>query len=309
MIEPLQLLRRAQDEVQRLGSSQSRNFYSGATQNRAVANLIAASFDPVHRSTPPASQGTLSPGCVPPGHPDTVSESTIRDAMRDPHYSTGDCSSGESNLLRGTSACLMQNLHPLQTKRPDSSDLQALEPLKSDDPLSFNLVEPSHEVANVGINTLEKQSEMLFSSEHLSGIFADPRPLLKFTGFLSSHRPQSIPLLNYYLDALKALRAIKYANAVANALEPIKECNFTEGTLKQTCNAVLEEKVCNIEGFVVQEYLTCNSTMRNLRMHCYLLPSGLQVTELPCLHSCIARIDRAQPLTCSANARGHSTSS
>jgi len=108
----------------------------------------------------------------------------------------------------------------LQTKGPDGNDVQALEPLLEDDPRSFDLFEPPQEAENVGVYAMEKQALQLFSSEHLSAIFANSKLLQRFTGFLNSHRPQSIPLLIYYLDALKALRAIKYANAVAEALGP-----------------------------------------------------------------------------------------
>jgi PAS domain S-box-containing protein len=89
---------------------------------------------------------------------------------------------------------------------------------------------------------MEKRAEQLFSSEHLRTIFSDPKLLLKFTGFLNSHRPRSIAILIYYLDALKALRAINYANAIAEALDPIKGQDFTEQVAEPTRNIALEEK-------------------------------------------------------------------
>jgi hypothetical protein len=85
-------------------------------------------------------------------------------------------------------------------------------------------------------------SEQLFSREHLKAIFSDTPSLLRFTSFLSAARPKSVPTLIYYLDALKALRAINYANAVAEALEPIDKLPFTDNPARPTVNAVLEEK-------------------------------------------------------------------
>jgi hypothetical protein len=49
-------------------------------------------------------------------------------------------------------------------------------------------------------------------------------------------------LLIYYLDALKALRAIEYANAVAEALEHIEGHDFSKHRARPTVNAWVQEK-------------------------------------------------------------------
>jgi hypothetical protein len=67
--------------------------------------------------------------------------------------------------------------------------------------------------------TIERVSELLYSEIHLQIIFSEPSLLLKFTSFLSQYRPQSIPTLIYYLDATKALMAIRYADTIARSLE------------------------------------------------------------------------------------------
>ena len=115
-----------------------------------------------------------------------------------------------------------------------------MQPLTGDFPGSFDLVAPpedGHEPF-----ALEKRTEQLFSRQHLEVIFSAPASLLKFTAFLSTHRPQSIPLLIYYLDALKAIKAIKYANAIAEALSPINRYDFTDTLPRPTENIELEEK-------------------------------------------------------------------
>jgi hypothetical protein len=128
-------------------------------------------------------------------------------------------------------------LPPLQQRLDDEDRLS---PLIEDDPQSFDLVAP---VENERRQTsLEDLSESLFSKEHLQAIFNDTPSLIRFTSFLSATRPKSVPTLIYYLDALKALRAINYANAVAEALEPIEKLPFTENPARPTVNAVLEEK-------------------------------------------------------------------
>ena len=133
-----------------------------------------------------------------------------------------------------------QNLAPLQQKGlPD--DIDRLSPLLEDDPKSFDLVAPT-EIQNSKGYSLEQQSEKLFSKEHLEEIFKDTASLLRFTSFLTMARPKSVPVLVYYLDALKALRAINYANAVAEALEPLEGHEFTQNPARTTVNAILEEK-------------------------------------------------------------------
>jgi hypothetical protein len=130
-------------------------------------------------------------------------------------------------------------LAPLQHKGA-LEDGDRLSPLLEDDPKSWDLVEPEEDHRK--LYSLEARSEQLFSKEHLHAIFKDTPSLLRFTSFLSAARPKSVPVLIYYLDALKALRAINYANAVAEALEPISSLEFTETQARPTVTGVLEEK-------------------------------------------------------------------
>ncbi|KAF1815514.1 hypothetical protein P152DRAFT_390595 [Eremomyces bilateralis CBS 781.70] len=162
-------------------------------------------------------------------------------------------SSADSVISYETKASSIPSNHtPLQSKL-HAEDSDRLQPLLEDDPKSFDLVEqtsvPSED------SSLERRSEQLFSKEHLESIVSDPQDLLRFTSFLHRRRPQSIPVLIYYLDALKALRAIKYANAVAEALEPITGHPFTECQARPTQNAVLEEKARQAFEVLVNEDL------------------------------------------------------
>lgn len=145
------------------------------------------------------------------------------------------------------------SLAPLQTKSLDEND--ALEPLHEEDldPGSFDLVAPAEGGAKQ--YSLETRSELLFSKEHLETIFADPSLLLRFTSFLSSSRTSSIPILIYYLDAMKALKAISYSNAIAETLEPMKGFDFTNTTIKKTVNVDLEAKASQAFDVMVREDL------------------------------------------------------
>ncbi|EFQ26147.1 uncharacterized protein GLRG_01291 [Colletotrichum graminicola M1.001] len=145
------------------------------------------------------------------------------------------------------------SLPPLQTK--GAGDDEILEPLAEEEiePGSFDLVVPSH--GDTGQYSLEARSELLFSKDHLKAIFKDYNLLRRFTDFINSVRPASLPLLTYYLDCLKALRAIAYANAIANGLDTLPGYEFSSGNTNTTCNSSLEKKAEAAFDILVQEDL------------------------------------------------------
>lgn len=135
-------------------------------------------------------------------------------------------------------------------------DEEGLQPLDQEDvdSGSFDLVAPAAEDA-MKPYSLEARSEQLFSAAHLNIIFKDPSLLLNFTGFLKTSRPQSVPILIYYLDAIKALKAIAYSNAIAEALEPLEGCEFSQNTADATVNKALEKKADEAFEVMVREDL------------------------------------------------------
>jgi len=161
------------------------------------------------------------------------------------------------------------SLPPLQQKGADEYD--QLEPLDEEDidPGSFDLVASAP--SGIKPYSLETRSEQLFSTEHLQVIFNDPSLLLRFTAFLSSHRQSSIPILIYYLDAIKALKAISYSNAIAEALDPINGYDFTAASNVKTINSALEEKAKQAFGVLVREDLPAYIT------HTYLQTVSLSI--------------------------------
>lgn len=155
-------------------------------------------------------------------------------------------------------------LAPLQIKSV-LGEGEHLEPLIEDDPASFDLVLPADGDEGHKFQ-LEDRSEMMFSREHLLEIFKDTTLLLRFTNFLSARRPRSIALLVYYLDALKALRAIKYANAVAEALTPLDDHEFSLQQVKDTTNSTLEEKAKQAFDALVRDDLPAFITYTYIRV-------------------------------------------
>jgi hypothetical protein len=145
-------------------------------------------------------------------------------------------------------------LPPLQAPGPVYDEADRLQPLLEDDPANFDLVAAPEEEVD-GTYRLDEHAEQLLSREHLQAVFADRKTLLKFTGFLTSHRPQSIPVLVFYMDALKALRAIKYANSVSRALHPVSGLDFTSTPPQTTQNDELQRKADQAFDLLVREDL------------------------------------------------------
>ncbi|KAI9738126.1 MAG: hypothetical protein M1818_005555 [Claussenomyces sp. TS43310] len=156
-----------------------------------------------------------------------------------------ECSSYETNA---------SSLPALQTNG-QTAEGDGLLPLCGEDvePGSYLLVTPPEHPPNQ--YSLETRSEQLFSAEHLRLLFEDTSELLQFTAFLSAHRPASVPILIYYLDAAKALKAVLYANAIAEALDPIPGYDFTTDAARPTINSTLEDKARRAFNVLVENDL------------------------------------------------------
>lgn len=73
---------------------------------------------------------------------------------------------------------------------------------------------------NKPVKLLDSLSERLFSAEHLEVILRDPAFFLRFTTFINRYQPSSAPVLVRYLEAQKAIKAVDYANALAESIKP-----------------------------------------------------------------------------------------
>lgn len=169
-------------------------------------------------------------------------------------------SSDETYETQATSV----QMPPLQAESALEPNDQ-MEPLQGDFAGSFDLVAPAQDIHHQGFS-LEARSVQIFSHEHLKVIFEDPSLLLRFTAFLSTHRPQSVPILIYYLDALKALKAVKYANAIAEALSPIPDYEFTTHLAPPSVNATLENKASQAFDALVREELPAYVTQMYIQI-------------------------------------------
>ena len=84
----------------------------------------------------------------------------------------------------------------------------------------FDLAPPP---PNRDLTTIDGLSERLFSDEHLYLILRDPTHFMRFTSFINRHRPQTAPMLKRYLETQKAIKAIEYANAVAQTIQALPQ--------------------------------------------------------------------------------------
>jgi len=95
--------------------------------------------------------------------------------------------------------------------------------------------------------SVETLAGLLFSSGHLNTILHYPPQLARFSAFLQKYLPQDQPLLSQYLETQKAIKAVEYANAVAEGLKP-KDTGDGTTTETRKLAAILDpdfEAVCN----------------------------------------------------------------
>lgn len=165
--------------------------------------------------------------------------------------------------IASTSQTNATSLFPLQAREANP---EGLEPLDEEEvePGSFDLLAPP--TGHGGLYPLERLAEQLFSKQHLEGIFADPLLLRNFSAFIRTARPGSAPLLSYYLDSIKALKAIDYANSVMAMLKPLDGLDFSRRPSMPTQNKILEERASLAFQTLVDEELPAFITQTWIRM-------------------------------------------
>jgi len=111
------------------------------------------------------------------------------------------------------------NGNPSRAQKP-----APLQKNSSDHTQDFDLKPPP---PNTKVKHMDTLSEQLFSGEHLSVILKDPNFFLRFTAFLNRYKPHSAPGLVRYLEAQKAMKAVEYANALAETIKPAPGEHFS----------------------------------------------------------------------------------
>lgn len=98
--------------------------------------------------------------------------------------------------------------------------------------------------ASIGVDgiPLEKRSDLLFSRQHLEYIFADRELASKFGDFLRAYRPNAVPVLAYFIETLKALKALDYADGLIGSLGQIPNGELTADARGATAKRILNDK-------------------------------------------------------------------
>ncbi|KAJ5531352.1 hypothetical protein N7527_004745 [Penicillium freii] len=132
----------------------------------------------------------------------------------------------------------------LQQTNPSEGFEQFNPTIEEDGEASFDLVAPYKGDAT-SQHTLERQADLMFSSDHMLAILSNPRYLARFRDFLARERAGSCSTLTYYLNATKALKAIQYANALVRLSVdvPASGIESAEHPVGPILNTALEQRV------------------------------------------------------------------
>lgn len=128
---------------------------------------------------------------------------------------------------------------------------------------SYDLVAP-YENDGPPLHSLERQADLMFSSEHMLMILTNARYLARFREFLLSERPKSMQVLTYYLNANKALKAFQYANSLVRLSVdvPTPGVKNAKQPVGSTAHAALEARVQDaLEALTAEElpaFITSN---------------------------------------------------
>ncbi|KAL8738092.1 MAG: hypothetical protein Q9181_001078 [Wetmoreana brouardii] len=110
---------------------------------------------------------------------------------------------------------------------------------------------------------LETYAEQLFSDAHLQTILRDSTFFMRFTAFLNRYKSYSAPILIRYLEIQKAMKAIEYANALAESLKPISGDSSSQiPCLAATIDSRFESRSRRAMDTLVNEALPAYITQR-----------------------------------------------
>ncbi|KAJ4391249.1 hypothetical protein N0V93_004866 [Gnomoniopsis smithogilvyi] len=170
-------------------------------------------------------------------------------------------------------------------------DTHDYEPLRLADlgPDSFDLV-PSNDHGNQGLgpSMLEQRFDTIFSDFHLHIILQDYSTLQRFTEFITSYRPKSLPLLRYYLGLMKAQAAMHLTNSIIHDLKPVSyhgvNLKFTENPAGFVESQDLHDKISrafhtlardDLSAYITHQWMHIVETSMRQRVT-GLLPSHLK---------------------------------
>lgn len=194
-------------------------------------------------------------------HTPRLTSRTEKDNISDYNTTRYDTQEPIEDLRRKLADYELPLLQQVNENNNDPSFDPIIEEEHGEQQLSYDLVAP-YQNGEAPLHSLEKKTDLMFSKEHMLAILSNPRHLFNFREFLNAERPGSMPVLMYYLSACKALKAIEYANAVAQLLMPLSEIEASDEHIPNARNLKLEQQAQNaLHALVIDElpaFITSN---------------------------------------------------
>lgn len=174
--------------------------------------------------------------------------------------------------------------HPKPLGRKEAQPQTSFE----EDPHDFDLKPPP---SRRQARTLDGLSEKLFSADHLRVILADPSLFMRFTAFLNRYKPECAPLLVQYLEAQKAMKAVEYANALADAMKPLYKTKKDQpACAAASMNFEFEERALKTLSTLVSEALPAYITLCFVKIVTETLIREMTGTSLPVMHDMVGNL-------------------
>ncbi|KAI5817131.1 hypothetical protein BZA77DRAFT_343798 [Pyronema omphalodes] len=120
-----------------------------------------------------------------------------------------------------------------------------------DDSHSYDLL-PLSTTPDVGFDHVELQEKIL-GRGHLEKILKDPIHLSNFADFLGANSPSGLRTLVLYLDSLKAIKALAYANAIASGLDEGITIQIGSCDLVKRKDEAFEDLLEELTGYVTNK--------------------------------------------------------
>ena len=158
-----------------------------------------------------------------------------------------------------------------------------------DDPHDFDLKPPP--LRRRPSQALDDLSEKLFSADHFRVILSDSALFMRFTAFLNRYKPEYAPVLVQYLEAQKAMKAVEYANTLADAMKPLygmkkgqKVCAAAQ------INYEFEERAVKALNTLVSEALPAYITLCFVKIVTETLVREITGTTLPVMRELVGSL-------------------
>ena len=189
-----------------------------------------------------------------------------------------------------------QHRQPEITRKDSSKDP---EKASSSDEQDFDLRPTPSKPRPTSMDTL---CELLFSAGHLNILLHDPQLMTRFSTFLQRYKPELSAIVLQYLEYQKAIKAIEYANAVAQSIAPIAAIQDADGSRTPTQENSGEPHSSAAE--LSKPFAETSQRAYDLLVH-EALPSYITYTLVKLATEClIAEITSSAPTSLTANLIG-----